>query len=138
MADFIADLAAKSGVSPELAGKGVGTILELFKDKLPAASFSQVQAAIPNASNLMEAAEAGSESSGGGILSAVGSAVSGAVSKLVGGSPAALINQFTHLGFSTDQLKTFLPNVLGFLKSKLPEDVFKQATTLLPGVEAKS
>jgi len=72
MADFISDLATKAGVSPDLARKGVGAILALFKDKLPAGSFSQVQSAIPNASNLMAGAQAAlQEAPSGGVLGAV-------------------------------------------------------------------
>jgi Protein of unknown function VcgC/VcgE (DUF2780) len=133
MADLISDLAAKAGVSPDLAAKGVGAILALLKDKLPAGSFSQLQSAIPNASNLMAAAQVPQESSGG-ILEAV----SGAVSKLVGGDAGALASRFTQLGFSGDQLNNFLPGVLEFLKSKLPADVVKQASALLPGVGTES
>ena len=135
MADFISDLAKKSGVSPDLAGKGVGAVLALFKDKLPAGSFSQVLSAIPNASNLMTDAQAAlQEASSGGILGAVGDAVS----KLFGGGAAELASHLTHLGFSADQLKSFLPGVLEFLKSKLPPDVVKQASALLPGVATES
>jgi hypothetical protein len=131
MADLISDLAAKSGVSPDLAGKGVGAILALLKDKLPADSFAQVLSAIPNADNLMSGAQAAlQQSPSGGILSAVGDAVS----KLFGGGAAELASRFTQLGFSADQIKSFLPGVLEFLKSKLPADVVKQASAALPGV----
>jgi hypothetical protein len=130
MADLITELATKAGVSPDQARKGVGALLILFKDKLPEGSFSQLLSAIPNASNLMAEAQAPQEGSSGGILGAVGSAMS----KLVGGGAADLANRFTQLGFSADQLKRFLPSVLEFLKSKLPADVVKQASALLPGV----
>jgi hypothetical protein len=43
----------------------------------------------------------------------------------------------TRLGFSADQLESFLPGALEFLKSKLPPDVVKQASALLPGVGAE-
>ena len=129
MADFISDLATKAGVSPDLARKGVGAILALFKDKLPAGTFSQVESAIPNASSLMAGAQAAlQEAPSGGVLGAVGDAVS----KLFGGGAAELASQFTHLGFSADQLKSFLPGVLQFLKSKLPADVLKHASAHLP------
>jgi len=135
MADLISDLATKAGVSPDLARKGVGAILALFKDKLPAGAFAQVQSAIPNASNLMAGAQAAlQEAPSGGVLGAVGDAVS----KLFGGSAAELASQFTHLGFSADQLKSFLPGVLEFLKNKLPPDVVKQVSVFLPGVGSES
>ena len=135
MADFISDLAAKSGISPDLARKGVGAVLALLKDKLPAGSFSQVQSAVPNANNLVSDAQAALQAApSGGILGAVGDAVS----KLFGGSAADLANQFAHLGFSADQLKSFLPRVLEFLKSKLPADVVKQVSGLIPVPETAS
>src|SRR5262245_39242984 len=80
VADFISELAARTGVSPDLAGKGVGAVLAVLKDKLPAGVFAQVQSAVPNADGLMAAAESSQGASGGGILGAV----SGAVGKLVG------------------------------------------------------
>jgi hypothetical protein len=134
MADFISDLAKKSGVSPDLAGKGVGAVLALFKDKLPAGTFSELLSAIPNADKLMSAAQAPQEGASGGILGAVGDAVS----KLVGGGAGELTSRFTQLGFNADQLKRFLPSVLEFFKNKLPADVMKQASALLPGVGAES
>jgi hypothetical protein len=130
MADLISDLAAKAGISPDMAKKGVGAVLTVLKDKLPANSFSQVQSAVPDASNLMAAAQAPQETPGGGILGAVGDVVS----KLVGGGAGELTSRFTQLGFSADQLKRFLPVVMEFLKGKLPPDVVKQAGALLPGV----
>ena len=129
MADFISDLAAKSGVSPDLARKGVGAVLAVLKDKLPAGAFAKVQAAVPNADDLAAAAPPPQEGSGGVI-----GAISGAVGKLVGGGggAAALMERLTQLGFSPEQLQKFLPNVLEFLKSKLPGDALKQITALLP------
>jgi hypothetical protein len=130
MADFISDLAAKTGISPDLARKGVGVILALLKDKLPAGAFAQVQQAIPNANNLMAAADVPQETSGG-ILSKVGDVVS----KIVGsGGAAELASRFTQLGFSPDQIKKFLPLVVEFLKNKLPADVAKQLSALTPPV----
>jgi hypothetical protein len=134
VADFISDLATKAGVSPDMARMGVGAILALLKEKLPAGSFSHVLSAIPNANNLMTDAQESHEGSGGGVLGAV----SAAVSKLVGGGAAELTNRLSQLGFSADQLKRFLPSVLEFLKSRLPADILKHASTHLPGVETES
>jgi hypothetical protein len=130
MADFISELANKSGISPDLAGKGVGAMLALFKDKLPPGVFSQVQAAVPNADSMMAAAQPAEGTSGGGILGAVASAVG----KLVGGGniAAELTSQFAPLGLSAEQVQKFLSTLLEFFKRKLPEDVVKQVGALLP------
>ena len=126
MADFLSDLAAKSGVSTDQAKKGLGAVLALVKDKLPANMFAQVQAAVPNADSMMADAETAKEQSSGGVLGAVGDIAA----KVFGGG--ALAANFSKLGFSTEQLSRFLPNVLAFLKSKLPADVFGKISSLLP------
>jgi hypothetical protein len=132
MADVVAELAAKAGVSPDMARKGLGAILALLKDKLPANLFAQVQEAVPNANGLMTAGETAKETSGGIV-----GAVSSAIGKLVGGGGAAeMANKLARLGFSTEQVQKFLPSVLEFLKSRLPADVSKQLSGLLPAGEA--
>ncbi len=127
MNEMIADLAAKAGLSPDLAQKGLGAVLGFFKDKLPADAFSKVSSAIPGTDSMMAAAQAGAESSGGML-----SAVTGMVGKLFGGSGAEVVSKLTQLGFSAEQLKSFLPKVLEFLQAKLPADVMKQVSGLLP------
>ena len=73
------------------------------------------------------------QESGGGVLGAIASAVG----KLVGGGgAAALLANFTKLGFSADQVQKFLPAVLDFLKSKLPANVMNQVSALIPAGEA--
>jgi hypothetical protein len=130
MSDIITDLASKAGINADLAKKGLGTVLAMFKDKLPENIFSQIQSAVPDAHGLIESAEAAAPKESGGILSAV----TGLAGKLFGGgSAAAMVSKFTHLGFSTEQLHSFIPKVIEFLKSKMPPDVMKQISALLPG-----
>jgi hypothetical protein len=130
MADIVSELASKSGVSSDLAKKGVGALLTFIKAKLPADNFSKVSSAIPGADHMMAAAaESGGESSAG-ILGAVG----GLAGKLFGGAGAAtaLVSKLTQLGFSEEQLQRFLPAVLEFVKGKLPPDVVDKIMGLIP------
>jgi hypothetical protein len=127
MTDIITDLAAKSGVSPDLAKKGLGTVLEFFKNKLPADAFSKISTAVPGAESMMAAADTGAETSGG-VLSAVTSTIG----KLFGGGAAEMASKLTRLGFSAEQLQAFLPKVLEFFRNKLPADVMSQVSGLLP------
>jgi hypothetical protein len=130
MADIISDLAAKSGVSPDLAKKGMGALLSFMKEKVPGDSFAKVTGAIPGADSMMAAAaEKGQEASGG-----VMSAVTGLAGKLFGGAGGApeLLSKLTQFGFSADQLQRFIPTVLGFLKTKLPSDVMNKITAAIP------
>jgi Protein of unknown function VcgC/VcgE (DUF2780) len=125
--DILTQLADRSGISADQARKGLGAVLEFIKGKLPADSFAKVTATVPGAERMMAAAQNAPESSGG-ILGAV----TGAVGKLFGGGAAELVSKLTQHGFSAEQLQSFVPNVVEFLKSRLPEDVTKKIAGLLP------
>ena len=129
MADFISELASKSGVSTDLAKKGVGALLAFFKDHTSAEGFSKIAAAVPGADGMMAAAQEDEGKPPGGILGAV----TGMAGKIFGGGGgAALVTKLTRLGFSADQVKSFLANVLEFFKDKLPGDLMKQVSGLIP------
>jgi hypothetical protein len=131
MSEFLSDLAAKSGIDPDQAKKGLGALLSVLKDKLPADLFAKVQSAIPGGEGLTSAAEAGAEpSTGKGILGAV----SDLAGKLFhgGGGVAAALAKLQGLGLSPEQGQSFLHNVMEFLQNKLPPDVMKKVSALIP------
>jgi hypothetical protein len=129
MADIATELAARSGVSPDLAKKAMGAILAFLKDKIPAEAFAKISNVVPETEGLMTAATAGQGESGGVV-----GAVTGAVSKLfgVGTGSAALVSKLTQLGLAPEQVQGFLKSALDLLKDKLPADVLKQITGLFP------
>ena len=136
MADIIEDLAGKSGISADLAKRGMGAVLSFVKEKVPAESFSKLTRAIPGADNMMAAADEGSPEDSGGVLGAV----TGLAGKLFGGAggASALIAKLTELGFSADQLQRFIPTALAFLKGKLPENVMTKITALIPAAATEA
>jgi hypothetical protein len=135
MADIVSEVAAKTGISPEMAKMGLGAILAYLKNNMSADNYAKLSAVVPGANDMVnEAAKSGAAPSSG-VLSAVG----GAVSKLFGGSGGGqLISSLTSAGFSADQLQEFLPKVMESLKGKLPDDVMKQASGLLPVPETST
>jgi hypothetical protein len=133
MADITTELASKCGISPELAKKGLGTLLAAFKHALPADSFAKIEGAIPDAPAMLADAEAQGEASSGGLL---GTLKDMAGKLFGGGGPAALASHFEKLGFAPDQVKHFIPRVVEFLKDKLPPDLMKHVSALLPHEEA--
>ena len=127
MADIASKLANECGISTESAQKGLGMVLGLMKSKLPAETFSQVSAAVPDADRIM--ADTGGQASG--LLSAV----KGAVGKIFGGgadTPDAVIAKFGQLGMKPEQVQAFIPKVMEFLKGKLPANVMEKVSGLLP------
>jgi hypothetical protein len=135
MADIITELANKSGISPDMARKGLGSLLAAFKHVLPAESFAKVESAIPGTEEMMALAQPAEGASSGGFLAAI----KGMAGKIFGGNdgPAALAAHLGQLGFSVDQIKNFIPKVVEFLKARLPDDLLKQISAMLPGAGGK-
>jgi hypothetical protein len=121
MADIASELASRSGISVEQARKGLGVVLGLLKSKLPADSYAKVSAAVPGADGMVADAP-----DSGGVLGAV----KGAVGKIFGGD--ALISKIGQLGLSAEQIQRFIPQVMEFLKGKVPGNVMNQIGELLP------
>jgi hypothetical protein len=128
MAESISELASQSGVSLDMAKKGLGALLAFLKDKLPPEVFSKIQAALPGA----DASAAPAGEAHHGVLDAV----KGLAGKLFGGGgAAAVLAKLSEAGFSADQIKSFLPRVIAFLKARLPGDVMAKVAHLLPAEE---
>ena len=99
------------------------------KRSCPPGFFPRSSRPSPAPNRMLSDAQAAPETSGGGLVSSI----TGAVGKLFGGSgAAAAAAKLTHLGFSADQVKTFLASVVEYLKGKLPGDAMKQVGALLP------
>jgi hypothetical protein len=129
MADIISELAGKVGISPDTAQKGMGILLSLLKQALPADSFAKVESAVPGADRMLAAAEESGEAAGGGLLESV----KGVAGKLFGGgASAALLSKLNQLGLSPEQLEKFLTHAVEVLKAKLPPDVMKKVSGLIP------
>jgi Protein of unknown function VcgC/VcgE (DUF2780) len=128
MADITTELASKCGISPDVAQKGLGIVLGLFKSKLPEVAYSKVSAAVPGADNMIAAAADMGEHSGGGVVDAV----KGAIGKLFGGSAGALFAKFERLGMSPDQIQGFVSKVTEYFNGKLSENVMSQISGHLP------
>jgi hypothetical protein len=124
MADLVSQLAEKSGVSSDMARKGLGAVLSFLKGKIPEETFAKVSSAVPGASQAMDSAET-EKPAGGGLVGAI----TGAAGKIFGG--AGLAGKLSQLGFSADQIPPFLQNVIAFLKDKIPGDTMKQLTSAL-------
>src|SRR6516162_1916139 len=103
MADFIADLAGKSGVSPEQARQVMGNLLSSLKEQLPAESAAKIEKAVPDADRLMTEAKAAPAPAGGSPLGGLAEAAGKLAGGEAGGVPA-LLTKLSALGLSVDQL----------------------------------
>jgi hypothetical protein len=136
MSDIVSDLAAKSGLSPDQAQKGLGAVLSFVKQSVPEETFAKVSAAIPGSDQIMAAAGP-HEAPSGGVMESI----KGMASKLFGGgggAAALLIAKLSSLGISAEQVQSFLHQVMEYLKGKLPDSVTKQLSGLLPTTQETS
>jgi hypothetical protein len=136
MADTPNALASETGLSSELVHSGLGAILDFLKQHLGPEMFDRIQQVIPNATDFLkrfESAPDASGSGGGGSMAAV----AGLASKLFGsggGDVAKLFESFDKLGFTSEQIETFLPKAFEFLKAHLPADLVEQVLAKLPAL----
>jgi hypothetical protein len=115
-----ADLASKTGVTPEQAQQGMGAVLSALKSTFPEEAFEKVRSAVPDS----EEAIAQAESAGAGATGGIMEAVENMAGKVLGGGGAAaeLASKLSQLGLSPEQIKNFLPKAIEFIKVKLSRD----------------
>jgi len=134
MADSPNALSSELGLSSDLVHKGLGAILDFLRQHLGDEMFNRIQAAIPNATDFLQRFEsAPDESGGGGLLGAL----TGLASKFLGGGAgdlSKLFESFAKLGFKPEQIESFLPRALEFIKSHLPADLVQQILSKLPAL----
>jgi hypothetical protein len=134
MSDSANALSTETGVSTDLAHKGLGAILSFLKQHLGEDTFERIQAAIPDASNFLNRFESSPESAnGGGLLGSL----TGLAAKFLGGGAGEagkLLESFSKLGFKPEQIEAFLPKALEFIKSHLPADLIQQIMAKLPAL----
>jgi hypothetical protein len=117
----ISALAGTVGIPVDTFKGGIGAILNLLKQKLPADLFGQVHEKVPEASAMMESAGKAPDAPGG---------LAGAVGGMLGsaGGIAVLMNKLGALGLSVEQIKKFLPQALEFMKAYLPASLLSQVS----------
>jgi hypothetical protein len=134
MPDTTNDLSSETGLSTDLVQKGLGAIMSFLKQHLGDDLFGRIQSAMPDASKYVDHFESSPESQGGGGL--IGT-LTGLAGKLLGGEAGQagkLLESFNKLGFSPEQIETFVPKALAFIQSHLPADLIQQIMAKLPAL----
>jgi hypothetical protein len=134
MSDIVTSLSSQTGIGPEQVRKGLGAVLKMLQDQLPPELFAKVQGLLPDAGAMISASESSVQEAGGMIQ-----AVTSLAGKLFGTRGEAATDLFTRLsqhGYSADQLKAFLPQVLEYFKDKLPPEVLEKVEGVVPGLTA--
>jgi hypothetical protein len=133
MSDLANTVANQTGISSELAQKGLGALLSFLKEHLGDETFGKVESAIPGVEQMISNFTSSPEASKGGLFETV-SAIAG---KLFGGKAeegAKLLASLTKLGFQPEQIQAFLHKALELIKSYLPPELLEQVMAKLPGL----
>lgn len=142
MNELISQLTASLGISAEQAKGGLGTVLNMAKEKLAGGEFEKVTAAVGDgADDAMALAESKTQSGGGGGLmdalgglaggpGGLGASLGGALGGMGGalggmggplgdlGKLAGLAKGFSAFSMDSNMIAKFLPIVLSFCKQR--------------------
>lgn len=124
--DLIKLLVSNLGVSDEQAKGGAGLLFKLAQDKLGGGDFAQVTENLSGVDDMIAAAPG----TGGGLMGAVGGALSSMGGSGQLGALAGLAGGFDKLGLDAGMIGKFVPLVLGFAREQGGEGV----ADLLKGV----
>jgi hypothetical protein len=118
MDDLIERLVANTGVTPAIAEKAVGIILDFLMKEGPADKVRELVAAMPGADAALASAQAGA--SPGGMFSMGG--VMGAANRLMAA------------GLSMNQVQSVTREVVGYARERAGEDTVGDIVGAVPGL----
>lgn len=127
MEELIGRIVSNVGIDEGLAQTAVGMILGFLQNEGPADKVGALMGALPGAEDLI--ASAGGESSGGGIMGAVGGLMGG------GGGAMALMGQLTGAGLGMGDVQGVASEVVGFAKEKAGDDAVTEVISAIPGLD---
>jgi uncharacterized protein (DUF2267 family) len=133
MTEILTKLADQTGLNMDQVRKGLGSVLSFLKEHLPEQAFAKLESAVPGSAQMLAEAPPEAPAESGGILAQA----AGWVSSLFGGTGGAaqLIQRLSQLGLSAEQIQSFLPKVVAFLKDKLPPEIAEKVAGLIPGAD---
>ena len=129
--DLVNLLVSNLGISEEQAKGGAGLLFRLAQEKLSGGDFAQVTDSVSGIGDMIEAAPTADS---GGLMGAIGSAMSsfgGGAGKLAG--LASLGGGFEKLGLDVVMVSKFVPVVLDFVRNQGGEGV----SQILEGIFSK-
>lgn len=128
MSDLIAQVTSAAGIDAETAQKAIGTVLGFLQKEGPSDAVGQLMGAIPGAEDMV--AQAQGESSGGGLLGAVGGLLGGGGA----GGLMALAGQLQGLGLGMGQMQDVGKTLFAHGRELVGEDVMGQIAGSVPGL----
>lgn len=130
MEQIIAIIAEKIGVSPELASKAVGIILNLVDSSVSDDIKDKLYGFVPEAKEL---ATAGGEEGGGGLMGMAGGLFGGGGGGAMGAMAA--MGKLSEAGLDNDQIGKMGKILLGHIGEVGDEELVGQIVSSIPGLD---
>lgn len=118
LSDFIGMASKQLGISAGAAESGAGGLFAMLKDKVGAADFGKVAAAIPGVEDAMRKAPTGGGGALGGLMAAAGKVLGGSA-----GQAATVGAMLQKAGIGTDKAQGFAAMLFNFVRSKLSPEL---------------
>lgn len=122
--DIVQNLVAQLGISEDQAMGGAGLLFKKVQEHLSTQDFSEVMGALPEVTQLINAAP----SEGGGLMGMLGQVVGGKAGDL-----ADLASGFSKLGLDANMIQQFVPILLSFVQQKGGTGVVELLQKVLKG-----
>jgi hypothetical protein len=127
MQELIDRVAARTGLSPEVAEKAAGIMLSLVRNQGDKNKVEQLFAAVPGAAELA-AQHGGDGAKGGGLLGMLGGG-------LMGG-PLAAVTKLQSAGLNMEQIKALGKETLAYAEEKAGKQLVRDVANSIPGISS--
>ena len=127
MNEIVDQIAARVGITPELAEKAVGMMLGFLQREAADGPVAKMIEAIPGASDLVAQYNGAGETGGGGLLGSI-------MGALGGGGIMALGQQLMSEGLGMGEITSLAKETIGYAKEKAGADVVDEVVASVPGL----
>jgi hypothetical protein len=127
MNEVVDQIAAKAGISPDIAERAVGMMLGFLQREAPDGPVSKMIGSIPGASDLV-AQYNGAETGGGGILGSIMSAVG------AGGGIMALGQELMSHGLGMSEISSLAKETIAVARQYAGDTVVDEVVGSIPGL----
>ncbi len=128
MQDLVTRLVENLGIDANVAEKAIGVILGMLKKSGSEEKIAPIMAALPGADDLIAKASDSGQSSGGGLMSAVGGMMGG-------GGIMETVGQLQGLGLDIPQSQSVAKELIEYTRDKAGTDTVNDALKDIPGID---
>lgn len=129
MQDLVTRMAENLGLDATIVEKAIGIILNMLKQNGSTDKIAPLLTALPGAEDLIAKAPEAAESSGGGLMAAVGGLMGG------GGGIMEAVGQLQGLGLDIPQSQSLARGLIEYTREQAGAETVNDALKDIPGID---